>query len=64
MFKVGTILLKQNQQVCVVAYKMFRYFRVRLTQIETVDLGMLICKVLSYHILLIAGYIVKDKDRI
>jgi hypothetical protein len=63
MFKVGAILPEQKQQVCVVTYKMFWYFRVRLTQIETV-LGMSTHrKVLSYRILLIAGYIVKDEYR-
>ena len=37
VFKVGTILLEQDQQVSVVAYKMLRYLRVRLIQVEAID---------------------------
>ena len=31
------IIFEQDQQVCVVAYQMFRYPRVRLTEIEAVN---------------------------
>ncbi|KAL6254329.1 hypothetical protein P5V15_014378 [Pogonomyrmex californicus] len=65
MFQVGTILFEQNQQVCIVAYQMFRYPRVRLTEIEAIDVRVAAHrKVFSHSILLIARNVVEDKDRI
>jgi len=37
-FKVGTVLFEQDQKVRVVAYQIFRYPRIRLTEIEAVGL--------------------------
>ena len=60
VFQVGTILFEQDQQVCVIAYQMFRYPRVRLTEIEAVD----IC-VEKYSLPHPAcRYVIKDNNRI
>jgi len=40
VFQVDTILFEQDQQVRVVTYQMFRYLRVRLTEIEAVNIRM------------------------
>jgi len=65
VFQVGTILFEQDQQVRVVAYQMFRYSRVHLTEIEAVNVRVAAHrKVFSHRILLVACYVIKDKNRI
>jgi len=65
VFQVGTILFEQDQQIRIIAYQMFRYPRVRLTQIEAVNVRVVTHrKVFSHRILLVACYIIKDKNRI
>jgi len=65
VFQVGTILFEQDQQIRGVAYQMLRYPRVRLTEIEAINV---VCrstrKVFSHRILLVACYVIKDKNRI
>ena len=65
VFQVGTVLFKQDQKVRVVTYQMFRYPRVRLTEIEAVDVRVATHrKVFSHRILLITCNVIKDKNRI
>jgi len=63
MFQVGTVLFEQDQQVRVITYKIFRYPRVRLTEIEAVRVATY-RKVFSHRILLVACHVIKDKNRI
>jgi len=64
VFQVGTILFEQDQQVRIVAYQMLRYPRVRLTEIKAVNVRVVAHrKVFSPRILLVACYVVKDKNR-
>ena len=64
MFQVSTILFEQKQ-VRVVTYQIFRYSRVRLTEIEAVNVRVAAHReVLSHRILLIACHVIKDKNRI
>jgi len=59
------VLFEQDQQVRVVTYKMFKYLRIHLTEIEVVDVRMATHqKVFSHRILLVACYIIKNKNRI
>ena len=52
VLQVGTILFEQDQQVRVVTYQMFRYPRVRLTEIEAINVRVATHrKVFSYCIL-------------
>ena len=54
VFQVGTVLFEQNQKIRVVAYQIFRYPRVRLTEIEAVDVRVTTHqKVFFYRILLV-----------
>jgi len=62
MFQVDTILFEQDQQVRVVAYQMFRYSRVRLTEIEAVNGRDPSKSILSPHPA--CRYVIKDKNRI
>ena len=65
VFQVGTVLFEQNQQVRIIAYQVFRYPRVRLTEIETVAVRVATHqKVFSHRILLVACHVIKDKNRI
>ena len=65
VFQIGIILFEQKQQVRVVAYQMFRYPRVRLTEIEAVNVRVAAHrKVFSHRILLVAYYVIQDKNRI
>jgi len=65
MFQIGTILFEQDQQVRIVAYQMFRYPRVCLTEIEAINVCVTVHrKVFSYRILLISCNVIKDKNRI
>ena len=52
VFQVGTVLFEQDQQVRVVAYQMFRYPRVRLTEIEAVDVRVAIQSTLEKYSLI------------
>jgi len=54
VFQVGTVLFEQDQ-IRVVAYQMFRYSHIRLTEIETIDIRMASHrKVFSHCILFVA----------
>jgi len=54
VFQVSTVLFEQDQKIHVVAYHMFRYPGVRLTEIEAVDVRVATHrKVFSQRILLI-----------
>jgi len=65
VFQVGTVLFEQDQKVRVVAYQMFKYPHIRLTEIEAVDVRVATHrKVLSHCILLVTCYIIKDKNKI
>jgi len=65
MFQVGTILFEQDQQIRVIAYQMFRYPCICLTEIEAVNVRMAAHQeVFSHRILFVACHIIKDKNRI
>ena len=64
IFQVSTILFERNQQICVVVYQMFRYLRVRLTEIKTDVCVAAHREIFSYHILLVACHVINDKNRI
>ena len=65
VFHIGTILFEQDQKIRVVAYQMFKYPRVRLTDIEAVNVRVATHqKVFSHRILLVACHVIKDKNRI
>jgi len=65
VIQVGTVLFEQDWQVCVVAYQMFRYHRIRLTEIEAVDVRVATHReVFSHRILLVTCHVIKDKNRI
>ena len=65
MFQIGTILFEQDQPICIITYKMLRYLCIRLTEIETVDVRVSIHrKVFSDRVLLVACYVIEDKNGI
>jgi len=65
VFQIDTILFKQDLQICVVAYKMFQYLRMRLTKIEAIDVRVSThCKVFSYIVLFVIRNIIKNENRI
>jgi len=57
-------LFEQNQKIRVVSYQVFRYFSVRLTEIETIDVGVPAHgEILSDHILFVVGYVIEHEYR-
>ena len=64
VFQVSTILFEQDQQVRVIAYQIFRYSRIRLAEIEAINVAWRHRKIFSHRILLVACYVIKDKNRI
>ena len=58
-------MFEQDQQICIIAYKMLRYLCVRLTQIEAVDVRVSTHrKVLFDRVLFVACYVIEDKNGI
>ena len=65
VFKIYIVLSKDHQQINIVAHQMFRNLRVRLTQIETINVLVSTHAVESSNIVLfLASYIIKYDDRI
>ena len=65
VFEIYIILSKDHQQIKIVAHQMFRDLRVRLTQIETINVIVSTHTVESSNIVLfLASYIIKYADRI
>src|SRR5436190_9427858 len=63
--QIRTILFKQYHQIRVVAYQMFRYLGVRLTQVETINVHVTShSEVLSDGVLLIASYVIEYEYRV
>jgi len=59
------LFFKQDLQICVVAYKMFWYLRMRLTEIKAIDVRVSThCKVISYIVLFIICNVIKNENRI
>jgi len=63
---IGTVLfIDPITESAIVTYKMFRYSRVRLTEIEAVDVRVAAHReIFSHRILLVACHVIKDKNRI
>jgi len=65
MFQIGTVLFEQDQKIRVVAYQMFRYPHVRLTEIEAIDVRVATHRKVLFHcILLVTCHVIKNKNKI